>query len=167
MALQTRMMRNSLVAAGLIGVISFAVFAQDMKPSHVKPAHVPAAVAVHVSSSVNETIGQLSKMLADNGMMVMGELHQGKVLSMTGLHVESESIFVGNPTVGKKLFSEDPGAGIAVPIRINVYKDTNGDTVVRYVRPTNQLAQFNNAKINMVAKMLDGKLNNLVSMLPK
>lgn len=86
---------------------------------------------------------------------------------MTGLSVKSETLFVGNPRVGKKLFSADPGAGIAVPIRINVYQDANGKTVVRYIPPSKQLAGFNNPKIKMVAKMLDKKLHKMTSMLGK
>jgi hypothetical protein len=42
--------------------------------------------------------------MADNGMMVMGELHQGKVLACPDL-VESETVFVGN-LAGKGSFGE-------------------------------------------------------------
>lgn len=68
-------------------------------------------VNVKAKGSVDEVLANLKKMVADNGMMVMGELHQGKVLAMTGLKVESETVFVGNPTVGKEIFTEEPGAG--------------------------------------------------------
>ncbi len=124
-------------------------------------------VAVRTSGSVQDTLGTIKKMVAANGMMVMGELHQGQVLKMTGLNVESESIFVGNPTVGKKLFSAEPGAGVAVPIRINVYRDSDGGTVVRYVPPSHQLGSFKSVKVKMVAAMLDDKLKKMVSMLPR
>jgi uncharacterized protein (DUF302 family) len=122
-------------------------------------------VQVQAKGSVDDTLVQLKKMVASGGMMVMGELHQGKVLEMTGLRVTSETIFVGSPTVGKNLFTADPAAGIAVPIRINVFDDGQGNTFVSYVPPSHLLNQLGNEKVNKIAKMLDGKLENLVSML--
>ncbi|MDE3173816.1 MAG: DUF302 domain-containing protein [Gemmatimonadota bacterium] len=125
----------------------------------------PTVVQVKAKGSVPQVLDQLKKMIASNGMMVMGELHQGKVIAMTGLKVESETIFVGNPNVGKELFGADPGVGIAVPVRINVYQDTQGHTVVSYVPPSELLKSFHNAKVDQVAQMLDGKLHNLTGML--
>ncbi len=153
--------QRMLLAGGLVGALSLAVFAQSAGQGN------GPGVAVTVRGSVSDTVGMLTKMVADNGMMVMGELHQGKVLAMTGLKVESETIFVGSPNVGKKLFSAEPGVGVAIPIRVNIYKDANGKTVVRYVPPTHQLGNFDNPTVTEVCKMLDGKLQNMVSMLPK
>jgi len=122
-------------------------------------------VQVQAKGSVEDVLGQLKKMVAGSGMMVMGELHQGNVLSMTGLSVQSETVFVGSPTVGKDIFSEEPGAGLVVPIRVNVYADAQGKTWVSYVPPSQELNAYGNTKVSMIAKMLDGKLENLVKML--
>lgn len=134
----------------------------------------PALAATHgpgvqvvAKGSLADTLDQLEKMVAGNGMMVMGELHQGKVLAMTGLDVASETVFVGNPTVGKQLFSAEPGAGLVVPVRINLYVDSSGRTVVSYIPPSQQLAGFHNEKLDAVAKMLDGKLQTMVQMLAR
>jgi len=123
------------------------------------------AVQVKAAGSVSDVITKLKGMIHKNGMMVMGELHQGKVMSMVGLSIESESIFVGNATVGKKLFSANSGAGIAVPVRINVYKAANGSTMVTYVPPSRVLAVYHNPMMSKVAGMLDGKLKKMTGML--
>lgn len=122
---------------------------------------------VKVKGTVSQALASLKKTVADNGMMVMGELHQGKVLAMTGLHTESETVFVGNPTVGKKLFSAEPGAGLVVPVRINLYRDSQGQTVLSYIPPSQTLSAFGNAKVTAVAKMLDKKLSMMAHMLAK
>jgi len=122
-------------------------------------------VQVRAMGSVSEVIAKLKNMVHKNGMMVMGELHQGKVMSMVGLSIESESIFIGNATVGKKLFSANSGAGIAVPVRINVYKAANGSTMVAYVPPSRVLAAYHNPMMNKVAGMMDGKLKMMTGML--
>jgi uncharacterized protein (DUF302 family) len=133
----------------------------------VASAGQPAGPGVQVvaNGSVDEVVDQLKKMVADGGMMVMGELHQGKVLSMTGLEVQSETLFVGNPTVGKELFSAQPGAGLVVPVRVNVYGDARGQTVVSYVPPSQQLSGFGDESVDKVARMLDDKLAELVGMI--
>ena len=153
--------RKYLVIASLIAL---AVFAAG--PIAAAGSNGPG-VQVVVKGSLPSALAHLKKMVAGNGMMVMGELHQGKVLSMTGLAVESETVFVGNPTVGKKLFSAEPGVGLVVPVRINLYVNKKGQTVASYVPPSQVLAAFHNAKVDMVAQKLDAKLGMMMKMLAK
>jgi uncharacterized protein (DUF302 family) len=139
-------------------------------PGTVRAQDTPSqslVVQAVVKGTVPETLSALRKIVSDNGMMVMGELHQGKVLEMTGLKVKSESIFVGNPAVGKKLFEIDPGAGVALPVRVNIYENAQGQTVVAYIPPSAQLAGFGNPMLDKAVAMLDGKLASLTSMLGK
>jgi len=125
----------------------------------------PAIVQVQAPGSVQQVVAKLKKMVGQNGMMVMGTLDQGKVLSMTGLHVQTETLFVGNPQVGKKLFSADPGVGLVVPVRVNVYQNAEGRTVVSYLPPSVLLKDYGNPAIDKVAQMLDTKLHKMVTML--
>ena len=156
----TKLSRQVRVAIALVGVLGFAGSALAAQP-------VGPGVQVVVAGSVDDAINQLRKMVADSGMMIMGELHQGKVLSMTGLKLQSETLFVGSPTIGKDLFSAQPGAGIVVPIRLNVYADAQGQTVVSYIPPSEQLSAFHDAKVDMIAKMLDESFQKMVGMLGK
>ncbi len=132
-------------------------------------AAAPAGPGVQtvVAGPLPAALARLKKMVAGNGMMVMGELHQGKVLAMTGLKVRSETVFVGNPAVGKKLFGANPGVGLVVPVRINLYVDRQGRTVASYIPPSQLLGAFHDPKIDMVAKKLDAKLAMMVKALAK
>lgn len=125
----------------------------------------PSIVQVEAPGSVAQVVSKLKKMVGQNGMMVMGNLDQGKVLSMTGLHVQSETLFVGNPQVGKQLFSADPGVGLVVPVRVNVYQNGEGKTMVSYLPPSVLLKDYGSPAIDKVAHMLDMKLHRMVSML--
>lgn len=133
--MSTRLLGKTLVAGGLLGALALTAVAQNTRSSTPRGGSTNRStelgVAVKTSGSVDQTLAGLKKMAADNGMMVMGEIHQGKVLAMTGLKVKSETIFVGNPNVGKQLFSQEPGVGLIVPIRINIYEDGRGQTYVR------------------------------------
>ena len=124
-------------------------------------------VKVESSKNFDQTISAFKKMVSGNGMMVMGELNQGKVLSMTGISVKSHTFFVGNPNVGKKLFSADHAAGAVVPVRVNIYEDADGHTYVAYIPPSEELYSLHNEKVDMVANMLEQKLQKVTAMLGK
>jgi uncharacterized protein (DUF302 family) len=154
--------------AGMVagGLFVPAAKAQDSSGTKTESATTAGpGVAVTTSGSVSQTVRKLKKMVAHNGMMVMGQLNQGRVLSMTGIRVKSETLFVGNPQIGKQLFSAEPGVGAVVPIRINIYQSANGQTVVRYTPPSEELSRFHNAQVTQIAQMLDKKLKSMVSML--
>ena len=157
---------RSLLIGGGGAALMFVFLLQNAGAQSTRQNRSPG-VAVKVSISVEQTLDRLRKMVADNGMMVMGEIHPGKVLAMSGLKLKSETIFVGSPTVGKKLFTAEPGVGLAVPVRVNIHEDANGNTIVRYVPLSEALRAFDNPAVTKVSKMVDQKLHNMVNMLPK
>jgi uncharacterized protein (DUF302 family) len=121
-------------------------------------------VTVASDKSFEQVTGAVKSLVAKNGMMVMAEVNQGKMLSMTGLSLKATLFVVGNPTVGKQLFEQDRGVGLYVPLRVFVYANASGKTFVSYDRPSALLGQFQNEKIGMVAQMLDQKLEGLANM---
>ena len=121
-------------------------------------------VTVASDKSFEEVTSAVKSLVAKNGMMVMAEVNQGKMLSMTGLSLKATLFVVGNPTVGNQLFEQDHGVGLYVPLRVFVYADASGKTFVSYDRPSALLGQFQNEKIGMVAQMLDQKLEGLANM---
>lgn len=123
-------------------------------------------VSVQSSSSYDDTVSKLRMMVAQNGMMVLGEINQGKVMTMTGMNLKAISLFVGNPNVGKKLFTGDSGVGIVLPVRVNIY-ESNGATYVNYFEPSEQLRAFHNKKLVKMGHMLDQKLAKMTGMLGK
>ncbi len=124
-------------------------------------------VKVQSSQNFDNTVSSFKKAVSGNGMMVMGEINQGKVLSMTGISVKSHTFFVGNPNVGNKLFSANRAVGAVVPIRVNIYEDTDGHTYIAYFPPSGELSGLHNKNVSKVAQMLDQKLDKLTSMLGK
>ena len=116
------------------------------------------------NKSFDEVTKAVKSLVAKNGMMIMAEVDQGRMLSMTGLNLKATLYVVGNPVVGKQLFEQDHAVGLYVPVRIFVYSDANGKTSVSYDKPSTLLSQFQNPKVNMVAEMLDQKLEGLANM---
>jgi len=147
-------------ATALVVAMLLFAFSQNgwAEAEGVKPVEVVA------SGTFNQTVDNVKTLVAKNGMMVMGEVNQGKMLSMTGLKLNGTTLFVGNPTVGKKLFSTDPGVGLVVPLRLYIFENKDGKTIISYYKPSELLAQYHNPEIDMVGKMLDEKLEKLTSM---
>lgn len=141
-------------------LMSFAVAITALTFSGMAMAQ-NSIVTVKSQHDFTQTVSNIKTAASQNGMMVMAHLDQGHVLSMTGLHVNGQSFFVGNPNVGKKLFDADPAVGLFLPPRIFVYQGKDGQTYVSYEKPSAEAAQMNNQKVSMGATMIDMKLDKI------
>lgn len=124
-------------------------------------------VTVASNRSFEQTTDAIKQLVAKNGMMVMAEVDQGKMLSMTGLTLKATLYLVGNPNVGKQLFEQNHAVGLYVPLRVFVYSDDSGKAFIAYDKPSTLLSQYRNDKIAMVGQMLDQKLHDLATMAAK
>ncbi|MGI8958308.1 MAG: DUF302 domain-containing protein [Bryobacteraceae bacterium] len=124
-------------------------------------------VVLDSNKSFEQVSDSVKSLVAKNGMMVMADVDQGKMLSMTGLSVKATLFLIGNPNVGKQLFEQDRAVGLYVPLRLFVFTDAQGKTHIAYDKPSTELSQFSNDKVSMVGKMLDQKLEGLTSMAAK
>ena len=148
--------------------LTTAVAAATLLPALASQKNFKAdRVTVESGKSFADVSGAVKKMVAGNGMMVMAEVDQGKMLSMTGLKLEAKLFLIGNPNVGKKLFQRNKGVGLYVPLRIFVYSDGHGKTFISYDKPSSLLAQFGDSEIKKVGGMLDQKLDGLANMAAK
>lgn len=121
-------------------------------------------VTVASSKSFEQVVDAVKSVVAKSGMMVMAEVNQGQMLSMTGLSLKATLFLVGNPNVGKQVFEQEAAAGLYIPLRVFVYADGAGKTFVSYDKPSTLLGQFKSDKVSMVAQMLDQKLAELATM---
>lgn len=129
-------------------------------PAAAQDSHVTVAS----QKSFDQTVSQLKSSVSQGGMMVMAEVNQGNMLAMTGLKLKATLFLVGNPTVGKKIFEQDPAAGLYIPLRVFVYEGKDGKAYLSYDKPSSLLGSLNNQDINMTAGMLDQKLEGLAQM---
>lgn len=150
-------MKNVALALAVTLALSASAFAGDTKFDGNR-------VTVASSKPFESVVDSLKALVAKNGMMVMAEVNQGQMLSMTGMTLKATLFLVGNPTVGKQVFEQDHAAGLYIPLRVFVYADANGKTFVSYDKPSSLLGQFKNDKVKMVAEMLDKNLGGLASM---
>jgi uncharacterized protein (DUF302 family) len=158
------MKTNRLIARVFAGALLAAAALSPLPAASAENAFNGGQVTVGSDKPFDQVSDAIKTLVAKNGMMVMAEVNQGKMLSMTGLSLNATLFLVGNPTVGKQLFEENHGVGLYVPLRIFVYTDESGKTRVSYDKPSTLLAQFHNQKLEMIGQMLDQKLNGLATM---
>ena len=120
-------------------------------------------VTVESGKSFEAVVEAVKSLVAKSGMMVMGEVNQGQMLSMAGLKLKATLFLVGNPNVGKQIFEQEHAAGLYIPLRVFVYED-GGKTFVSYDKPSSLLGQFGNDKVKNVGEMLDQNIGNLATM---
>lgn len=145
-------------------VLAFTVM--SIFGANVAQAQQAKLITVKSIKSFDATVEGIKKGVADAGMMVLAEINHGKILVMTGLSINAESIFIGNPNVGKDAFSENTAVGLAIPLRVNVYEE-NGVTYINYFAPSSELGYFKGDKVKMIGKKLDEKIGMLTGMFAK
>jgi uncharacterized protein (DUF302 family) len=158
------MKTNRLIARVFAGALLAAAALSPLPAASAESTVNSGHVTVASDKSFDQVSEAIKTLAAKNGMMIMAEVNQGKMLSMTGLSLKATLFLVGNPTVGKQLFEQNHGVGLYVPLRIFVYSDESGKTHVSYDKPSSLLAQFHNDKVAMIGRMLDEKLNGLATM---
>lgn len=118
-------------------------------------------ITIKSTHSYGKTVSSLQRSVKSNGLMVMGKVNQKAILSMTGLNLKgAESFLVGNPRVGKKLFSINPAVAAVVPARISVWV-SHGTTYIGYFQPSSQMSAISGG-LAKPGKMLDMKFHKIV-----
>jgi len=96
MEMKNRTLLRTLVLGAVIGIAA-------LLPSFVAAAPDSFSgerVTVSSNKSFDEVTKAVKSLVAKNGMMIMAEVDQGRMLSMTGLNLKATLYIVGNPVVG-------------------------------------------------------------------
>jgi len=67
---------------------------------------------------------------------------------------------IGNPTTAARITSHCLAAGVYAPLRIMLFEDRQGRTVVLYNRPSSLFGQFGDENVNAIARELDAHLES-------
>lgn len=153
-------MRTKINWTVRILVLSIMAFALSAIPAFAQPAGGDF-VTVKSAHGYSATLDALQHSIKNNGLMVMGKVNQKAILSITGLKLEGEESFlVGNPRVGKKLFSMNRAVAAVIPARISVWVE-HGRTYVGYFRPSALMGMISH-ELSAPGTMLDRKFAKIV-----
>lgn len=158
------MRTNTQIAKLVFGVLLSTAAIYPALAADTQSSFTGDQITVASDKPFDQVSDAIKSLVAKNGMMVMAEVNQGKMLSMTGLRLNATLYLIGNPTVGKQLFEQNHGVGLYVPLRVFVYDDQSGKTHISYDKPSTLLSQYHNEKLTMIGQMLDEKLQGLATM---
>lgn len=139
--------------------ILFAVFAAMVMSGAAAAAELIKKESPH---SVQVTMDQLEAAVKKAGAGVVARVDHAKSAKGVGVDLAPNQVLIfGNPKVGSPVFVENPTAGLDLPMRVVVYEDKDGKTVVAYRNPTVLAETFGLSPDMKSFKMMTGALGKL------
>ena len=87
----------------------------------------------------------------------------GSLLRITGHARKAVQYEIGNPLTASKMTRHQLAAGLYAPLRVVLYEDQEGCSVLEYDRPSSLFGQFGDQQVNEVAHGLDVALERALS----
>jgi len=115
------------------------------------------------SSSTWEAYAEESADFAGrSGLIEVGHLNWGKVLTLSGIPMKARCFIVGNPATARKLLAAGgPAVGLYLPTKIFVFEDADGRVHVSYDKFLPIMAPLGKPALDEVAAAIDGVLERL------
>ena len=121
-----------LATAAVIGAMAGAAIAGDN-----------GIIRKSAASGVSETVDQLVTTMEGAGLTVFARVDHGAGAVSVGEDVgASQLVIFGSPKVGTPAIKDDPVSGLFLPLKVLVYEDTTGATMIAYEDPKEMLTRL-------------------------
>jgi uncharacterized protein (DUF302 family) len=156
-------MRSTTVAVNQIRVETAKGFAEVAERLERQLGRFDAGVFRSLPADPEKAERRLGEMAGPSGLMRFSTMDHGALLAHTGKPVRAVQYVVGNPLFAVQMTRHNVAAGLYAPLRLLVYEDGRGKTVLEYDAPSSLFGQFRDDRITAVAEMLDRKMEALVA----
>lgn len=119
---------------------------------------------VKVATEPKKTEKYLKSLEGETGLILFGVQDHGELLAMVGERRKARQYEIGNPLVAIQMTGHNIRAALYAPLRIIVYENEKQQAFVEYDLPSSLFGQFGNDEIDEVAKDLDKKLLNVITL---
>lgn len=93
------------------------------------------------SAGVGETVDQLVAAMEGAGLTIFARVDHGAGAASIGEDIGASQLLIfGNPKVGTPAIKDDPVSGLFLPLKVLVYEDGTGKTMIAYEDPTDMLS---------------------------
>ena len=106
---------------------------------------------------------RLEAVAGPGGLMLFAAVDHGSLLAVLGQSRKAVQYVLGNPLLAVQMTRHDPAAGLYAPLRLLVYEDEEGKTLLEYDTPSSLFGQFRDDRVDAVAAVLDRKVEELVA----
>ena len=114
------------------------------------------------AGGVAETVDAMVNAMEGAGITVFARVDHGAGAQSVGEDVgASQLVIFGNPKVGTPAIKDDPVAGLFLPMKVLVFEDGTGKTMIAYEDPTAMLADLGGVSADAAyLKVMTGALAN-------
>src|SRR4029077_18362481 len=95
-------------------------------------------------------------------LMVFSVFDHGAALNLVGARTNAKQYLIGNPLTAIQMSQHDIRAALYAPLRVLVYEQGEGHTIVEHDQPSSQFGQFGLTDVTQVAMTLDVKLERVL-----
>ena len=96
-------------------------------------------------------------------LMIFFVFDHGAALNMVGARRNAKQYLIGNPLTAIQMSQHDIRAALYAPLRVLVYEQKAGQTIVEYDQPSSLFGQFGREDVTHVALTLDTKLEKVIA----
>jgi uncharacterized protein (DUF302 family) len=96
-------------------------------------------------------------------LMIFLVFDHGAALNMVGARRNAKQYLIGNPLTAIQMSQHDIRAALYAPLRVLVYEQKAGQTIVEYDQPSSLFGQFGREDVTQVALTLDTKLEKVIA----
>jgi uncharacterized protein (DUF302 family) len=129
--------------------------------------HLEGDYAKNVLTEPKKVEEYLRSLEGNTGLIIFNIQNHGALLNLKGQACKAKQYVIGNPLVAIQMTVHDIRAALYAPLRIVVYEDPDKQAIVEYDLPSSLFGQFGNEAVLEVAKGLDQKLLNAITMADK
>ena len=114
------------------------------------------------AGGVTETVDAMVSAMEGAGITVFARVDHGAGAQSIGEDVGASQLLIfGNPKVGTPAIKDDPVAGLFLPMKVLVFEDGTGKTMIAYEDPTAMLADLGGVSADAAyLKVMTGALAN-------
>ena len=96
-------------------------------------------------------------------LMIFSVFDHGAALNMVGARRSAKQYLIGNPLTAIQMSQHDIRAALYAPLRVLVYEQRAGHTIVEYDQPSSLFVQFGRDDVTHVAQTLDTQLERVIA----
>lgn len=113
-----------------------------------------------VSKPYAATVARVEAAVKGANLIIVGEPNYQAMQRMVGREIKgAKSYFIFRPNLGIPIFEKDWNAALEIPIKLLIYDKGGNQTVIRYRKPSNALADYNG--LDSLGKELDDILDKI------
>jgi uncharacterized protein (DUF302 family) len=95
-------------------------------------------------------------------LSIFGNRDHGALLAIAGLERRAIQYDIGNPLTASLMTRHKVSAGLYAPIRVLLRESPEGEVAFEYDRPVSTFGQFDDDRVDIVARKLDENLQNVL-----